>query len=68
MRPWIIGTSGFYGLSLPSVGGDTHRDDSVKNNLLIAYWLTRTVCSGIVRFHKQKEKVLSDLSIICLTP
>ena len=41
MRSWIIETSGFYSLSLPSVGGDTHRDNSVKNNLLIEYWLTR---------------------------
>ena len=38
---WIIGTSGLYSLSLPSVGGDTHRDNSVKYNLLIEYWLTR---------------------------
>ena len=40
MCPWIIETSGVYGLSLPSVGGDTHRDNSVKNNLLIEYWFT----------------------------
>ena len=34
MRPWYVGTSGFYGLSFPSVGGDTHRDNFVKK----IYW------------------------------
>ena len=56
MCPLIIETSGVYGLSLPSVAGDTHRDNSVKNYLLIEYWLIRIsrVCSGVVRFNKQK--------------
>ena len=48
MRPWTNGTSGFYGLFLPSVGGGTHRDNSVKNNLLIDYWLTRISLPSVV--------------------
>ena len=52
MRPWSVGTSGFYGLSLPSVGGDTHRDNSV-DRILVNQNLS-TVCSGVVRFNIQK--------------
>ena len=41
VRTLILETAGFYGVPLPSVGEDTHRDNSVKNNLLIEYWLIR---------------------------
>ena len=67
LHPGISETAGFYGLPLPSVGEDTHRDNSVKNNLLIDQNLS-TVCSGVGRFHKQKYEVLSDHFKTCLTP
>ena len=48
LRPRILETAGFYGLPLPSVGGDTDRDNSVKNNLLGGYWLTRISLPRVV--------------------
>ena len=59
MHPWIIRTSGFYGLSLPSVGGDTHRHNSV-DRILINQNLS-SVRSEVVCFNIQKKKSFSGL-------
>ena len=46
--PWILESAGFYGLP-PLAFEGTHRDNSVKNNLLIEYWLLRISLPCVVQ-------------------